>query len=218
MEMLRGKTSLAIDAAALAARQTGYPHTLIDIGTGDGRFVRALAEQQPNWFVIGIDACRENLRVRSRAGLPNVLYLIANARALPAELGGLADRLTINFPWGSLLSGLLDGDPGLLGGLSSVARPGAGLEIRLNGEAFAEAGADLESGAAAIDAVLAGNGFRVRARRMLGPAELKAFPSTWARRLAFGRDPRALALTATRIDSPEIPSGAMSTEINRILS
>ena len=52
MEMLRGKTSLMIDAAALAARRTGYAHTLIDLGTGDGRFVRTLAESQPSWFVI----------------------------------------------------------------------------------------------------------------------------------------------------------------------
>jgi hypothetical protein len=215
MEMLRGKTSLAIDAAALAARRTGYAHTLIDVGTGDGRFVRTLAEAQPNWFVIGIDACRENLHDLSRAGLANALYLIANARALPAELGGLADRLTINFPWGSLLTSLRDGDPGLLGGLLSMARPGAGLEIRLNGDALAEAGMDLESGAAAIDAVLAGNGFRVRAARMLGPAELKAFPSTWARRLACGRDPRALALTAdfpARIWQVRLPDEAAVLE------
>jgi 16S rRNA (adenine(1408)-N(1))-methyltransferase len=196
MEMLRGKTSLVLDAAALAARQTGYAHTLIDLGTGDGRFVQTLAGEQPNWFIIGIDACRENLRAASRRNIPNTMYLIANARALPAELGGLADRLTINFPWGSLLTGLLAGDPALLGSLLSLARPGAGLEIRLNGEALAETGTDLEAGAAAIAAVLPGSGFRVRAMRALGPAELKAFPSTWARRLAFGRDPRALALTA----------------------
>ena len=196
MEMLRGKTSLAIDAAALAERRTGYAYTLIDLGTGDGRFVRSLAERQSNWFIIGVDACRENLRLASRAARPNALYLIANARTLPAELGGLADRLTINFPWGSLLGGLLDGDPDLLGGLRSILRPGAGLEVRLNGDALAEAEAGLESGAARIESVLAASGFRVRAARALGPVELKAFPSTWARRLAFGRDPRALVVTA----------------------
>ncbi|MBN2386856.1 MAG: class I SAM-dependent methyltransferase [Anaerolineales bacterium] len=196
MEIIRGKTPLVIEATALAARQTVYSHTLIDLGTGDGRFAEAFARQQPDWFVIGIDACRENLQVRSRAKLPNVVYLIANALELPAEWSGLADRITINFPWGSLLGGLLGGYPALLDGLLALGRSGAGLEIRLNAGALAEAGWDLEPGAAAIGAVLAANGFHARGMQALGAAGLKAFPSTWSRRLAFGRDPRALVLRA----------------------
>ncbi len=199
MESIRGKTSLALDAAALTDRQAVFHHTLIDIGTGDGRFVQALAKKQPDWFVIGIDACRENLNRASRAGIPNVLYLIGSAQALPAELAGLADRLTINFPWGSLLSSLLAGDPNLLGGILSAARPRAKLDICLNSEALACAGTDLVNGAATISRILDGSGFRVRATLALGPAELRLFPSTWAHRLAFGRNPRALIL---RVDLP----------------
>ncbi len=197
MEMIRGKTSLMIDVAALASRRTGYAHTLLDLGTGDGRYVRTLAVLNPDWFLIGIDACRENLHANSQVKLPNALYLIASAQTLPNELAGIADRMTINFPWGSLLSSLLEDVPALTGGLAALARPGAGLEIRLNGEALLEAGFNLADGVDKVRAALSGNGFRVAKTAVMGPAELKGFPSTWARRLAFGRDPRAVLLTAT---------------------
>ena len=66
------------------------------------------------------------------------------------ELGGMASKITINFPWGSLLTALLDGEPRLLEGLLAISRAGAALEVRLNAGALAEAGYTLESGAARI--------------------------------------------------------------------
>ena len=128
MEIIQGKSALLIDACALADRLAGYRHTLIDIGTGDGRFVRHTAETQPGMFAIGVDACRENLRNTSRRAPRNALFAIANAQTLPRELYGLATHMTINFPWGSLLNGLLMGNTALLGGLSTIAPPGARIE------------------------------------------------------------------------------------------
>ena len=66
METIRGKHALFIDARDLARRTAGYSRLWIDIGTGDGRFVRHIAATQPETFAIGIDACRENLREMSR--------------------------------------------------------------------------------------------------------------------------------------------------------
>jgi 16S rRNA (adenine(1408)-N(1))-methyltransferase len=195
MEIIRGKQTSFIDARALAS---GYDTIHLDIGTGDGRFVRYMAETCPRWLVIGIDACRENLVDASRRAPANALYGIANALALPLELDGLAVHVTINFPWGSLLDGLLAGDPTLLSGLSRVARPDAALDVRLNGGALAEVGWPLEAGAARVRAVLAENGFWVRTPTIMGASELRAFPTTWAKRLACGRDPRAIHLRARR--------------------
>jgi tRNA G46 methylase TrmB len=73
-------------------------------------YVHCLAERNPNWFVIGVDSCRENLHEHSRAKLPNMLFVIASAQNLPRELNGLVSHITINFPWGSLLESLLIGD------------------------------------------------------------------------------------------------------------
>jgi 16S rRNA (adenine(1408)-N(1))-methyltransferase len=194
MECIQGRSALQIDALALARRLDGYRDVLVDLGTGDGRFVRHMAEARPARFAIGIDVCRENLRQASRRAPPNALYLIASAQALPYELYGLATELAINFPWGSLLGSLLEGDAALTARLTAVARPGALLEVRLNGGALAEAGWSLEEGGTRVREVLRACRFAVRPPLTLGARELRACPTTWARRLAFGRDPRAVYL------------------------
>ncbi|MGI8689848.1 MAG: class I SAM-dependent methyltransferase [Thermomicrobiales bacterium] len=197
MEGICGKQTWAIDAATLAARIVGYREILIDIGTGDGRYVRTIAREYPSGFAIGIDACRENLRGGSRNAPRNALFIIANALALPRELCGLATRVTINFPWGSLLAALLDGDPAFFNGLIMLAQPGAPLEIRLNQGALAEAGYALDTGAMRIQQVLREWSFCTRRLEMLDAAALRRSPITWARRLAHGRGPRGWFLIAT---------------------
>ncbi len=197
MESICGKQAWVIDAATLAARIVGYQDILIDIGTGDGRYVQTIARECPARFAIGIDACRENLRGPSRHAPPNALFVIANALTLPCELRGLATRITINFPWGSLLAALLDGDPALLDGLAMLAQPGATLEIRLNQGALVEAGYAPEAGAMQIQQVLREWGFDNRRLAMLDADALRVYPTTWARRLAYGRDPCGWRLVAT---------------------
>jgi 16S rRNA (adenine(1408)-N(1))-methyltransferase len=198
VEYLVGKRALAIDQPALVERLGGRTCVMVDVGTGDGRYVRAAALADPGAFAIGLDACREQLRQASRTAPPNALFVIANALALPRELDGRATHLTINFPWGSLLAGLLDGDSALPARLTAIARPGATLDVRLNAGALAEAGHTLEDGGAAVRAALGAVGFALRPPVALGPADLRACPTTWAHRLAFGRDPRALRLHGRR--------------------
>jgi 16S rRNA (adenine(1408)-N(1))-methyltransferase len=196
VECIRGKTSAEIDADGLAAGVAGYDEVLIDVGTGDGRYVLHVARTCPTWFAVGVDACRDNLRKASRKTPGNALYVIANALALPRELGGTASKVTINFPWGSLLTGLLDGESMLLEGLLAIARPGAALEISLNAGALAEAGYTLESGGARVRQALHEGGFDVGELVRLDARELRQCHTTWAKRLAYGRDPRAVCLRA----------------------
>ncbi len=197
MEGICGKRASVIEAATLAARIAGYGDILIDIGTGDGRYAQTVARQCPSSFAIGVDACRENLRGVARNPPRNALFVIANALTLPRELRGLATRVTINFPWGSLLAALLDGDPAFFRGLVMLAQPGATLEIRLNQGALAEAGYALEAGAMQIRQMVREWGFHDEQSAMLDTDALRACPTTWARRLAYGRDPCGWLLAAT---------------------
>lgn len=198
MEIIRGKHTSFIDSRALAERLAGYAAVHIDIGTGDGRFVQHIAVTYPNRFVIGIDACRENLYKASRHGQANALFVIANALTLPPELYSQAMQITINFPWGSLLEGLTSDNPALLTGLVAIASPDTRLEVRLNGGALAEVGWSLEEGARQVRDVLSSNGFNMRSPIALSAHELRTIPTTWAKRLAYGRDPRAVYLCGTR--------------------
>jgi 16S rRNA (adenine(1408)-N(1))-methyltransferase len=201
MESIQGKRAVQIDAPALLARLAGYREVLLDIGTGDGRFVRSIAGECPARFVIGVDACRENLRANSRLGQANALYLIAEARALPCALDRQATHITINFPWGSLLGGLLASEAALLERIAAVARPGALLELRLNAGALAEAGGELAAGGEQVRQALQMAGFCMQTAMALGPHQLRACPTTWARRLACGRDPRGVYIKGMYRDS-----------------
>ena len=198
METIRGRKSLEIDLNGWKQKLANYDRISLDLGTGDGRYARTLADRHPRWFVIGVDSCRENLREHSQTKLNNLLFVIASAQELPQELMGLISHLTINFPWGSLLESLLLNDPKLIRGLKSVSRARAELDLRLNGGALAEAGKTLEAGTDRIFYNLLQAGWQIEHPVMMDASALKNFPSTWAKRLAFGRDPRAMMLSGQR--------------------
>jgi hypothetical protein len=198
METIRGRKSLVLDVNEWEDRLTNYDRIVLDLGTGDGRYARTLAKKNPNWFVIGVDSCRENLREHSQAKMQNLLFVIASAQELPNELHGLSSHVTINFPWGSLLESLLAGDPKLMCGLKTVSQTKASLDVRLNSGALAEAGKTLEAGTDRIYYNLCQAGWQVKTPVIMDAYALKGFPSTWAKRLAFGRDPRAMILNGSK--------------------
>jgi len=198
METIQGRKSLELNVNGWKDWLATYNRIILDLGTGDGRYARALAGEHPDWFVIGVDSCRENLREHSRAKLQNLLFVIASAQDLPHELAGLISHITINFPWGSLLESLLAGDPKLIGGLESISGANTSLDLRLNSGALSEAGTTLEAGAETIHSHLLLAGWQVKPPAAVEACELKSFPSTWAKRLAFGRDPRAVILSGQK--------------------
>lgn len=207
MDIIRGKYTSSLTTAELATMLVGYREVWLDIGTGDGRYVQYMTRTDATRFVIGIDACRENLRFVSQHTASNALFAIANAEALPPELTNMANRISINFPWGSLLDGLLCGHTGLLDGLIKSAQPGASLDIRLNSGALVKAGLSLEVGGAQVCHVLKANNFYVEPMSTFDSRALRSYPTTWAHRLAVGRDPRAVLLRAhtlgaTQVDAP----------------
>jgi 16S rRNA (adenine(1408)-N(1))-methyltransferase len=110
---------------------------VIDIGTGDGRFVSASARANPNKFYIGIDANAKPLekismkatRKPAKGGLPNALFVQAAVEDLPEELNASADEIHIHFPWGSLLRAVVLGDEAILKSLRRVASPECLLEV-----------------------------------------------------------------------------------------
>ncbi len=110
---------------------------VVDIGTGDGRFVYRSAQMNPHKFYIGIDANAAPLekismkatRKPAKGGLANVLFIQAAIEDLPEELNASADEIHIHFPWGSLLRAVAVGDEAALAALKRIAAPECILEI-----------------------------------------------------------------------------------------
>ncbi len=195
METIQGRKSLELDFNGLTERLANYNRIMLDLGTGDGRYVHFLADKFPDRFIIGVDACRENLHKLSRTKLRNVLFIISSAQNLPRELNGCVSHITINFPWGSLLEGLLNGDTSLMQSLAAISKSTASIDIHLNGGALDEVDWSLDSGAQKIYNNMIQAGWRIHNPVMMNAATLRAFPATWAKRLAFGRDPRAMSMS-----------------------
>jgi 16S rRNA (adenine(1408)-N(1))-methyltransferase len=110
---------------------------IVDIGTGDGRFVYRQAQANPKKFYIGVDANAKPLekismkvtRKPAKGGMPNVLFVQAAIENLPEELDGAADEIHIHFPWGSLLRAVALGDESVLQSLRRVCAPECLIEI-----------------------------------------------------------------------------------------
>jgi 16S rRNA (adenine(1408)-N(1))-methyltransferase len=171
------------------------------VGTGDGRVPFVLAARCPERLFIGLDANAAALRERSvrafRSRTPNLLYVRAAVEALPAELSGVADRVTVVLPWGSLLAAVARPVPGVLAGLCGLCRPGATLTVVFGVDAARDGGEAARLDLPPIDqaylqgplaAAYAAAGFTVRSVRPLSPDGLARWPSTWAQRLAHGRE------------------------------
>lgn len=78
------------------------------------------------------EASRRAAAKPARGGLDNAMFLQASLETLGGELNGLADGLTVNFPWGSLLRAVALPETALLQKLAALAKPGADLDILAN--------------------------------------------------------------------------------------
>jgi 16S rRNA (adenine(1408)-N(1))-methyltransferase len=68
----------------------------------------------------------------ARGGVENALFVQGALETLPPELDAIADRITVNYPWGSLLHAVALPDPTLLARLAALAKPRATLEVLVN--------------------------------------------------------------------------------------
>jgi 16S rRNA (adenine(1408)-N(1))-methyltransferase len=159
--------------------------------------VLAAAAAQPDRLVVGVDANAAGMATASRraaatprrGGRPNALFVVAAAEALPRELDGVADLVTVHFPWGSLLRGLLAADPAIMAELTRLLRPGATLSMLLSSTAR-DRGVGVEPLQEPTLRALAGSyaawGLAVTAARPATAADVAAAHSTWGKRLAAG--------------------------------
>ncbi len=184
------------------------------MGTGDGRAVLGAAGADSGRLVVGIDAngvgMVEASRRALRRGMDNAVFVVAAAERLPGELDGVADEVTVNFPWGSLLRGLVAADATILGGIVRMMKADAALSVLVS-VMDRDHGVGVGSiDGNALDNLVAGyaaQGLAVTAIRPLSAAEVVAAGSSWGRRLGAGERRPAWRIEARRIASSAIRAG-----------
>jgi 16S rRNA (adenine(1408)-N(1))-methyltransferase len=161
----------------------------LDLGTGDGRAVLAAAAARPDVLVIGVDASAAAMRDASRkaarrGALPNALFAVAAAEQPP--LAAVAGEITINFPWASLLRGVLGRDETVLAGVAALAAPGATVSALVS--VVPRDGVPPVPAAGELAAAYARHGLELVEARRATAAEVAASGSSWAKRLRAGSD------------------------------
>ncbi len=173
---------------------------IIDIGTGDGRFVYQSARRNPNKFYIGIDPSTRPLekisekiyRKPAKGGAPNVLFIQSAVEDLPAELNGVADEVHVHFPWGSLLRAVATGEVEVLRNVRRICSAGALLEVVIGLDPERDQSEIERLGLTPlslefIDSSLVPNyaaaGFQITERGILAASEWPDFDTSWAKRL-----------------------------------
>jgi len=127
--------------------------------------------------------------------------VVASVEALPSELIGVADQLTVVLPWGPLLRAFALPDQELLETVASLCRRSSSVEVTLSYEDADNTGLPAlakEHVQHLID-VYADAGIAVNSVRELGAAEARSIPSKWARKLSFGRPRSFWRIEAIRL-------------------
>lgn len=126
LRILRNKKINEIDNEYLLELLSNYRELHIDLGTGNGKFVFDLALNNPDIMYIGIEPTASNLYEYSKKAnknkLTNLIYIITSIENMGDELNGLADKVFVNFPWGSLLEVVVKDIPELLSKISLLGK------------------------------------------------------------------------------------------------
>jgi 16S rRNA (adenine(1408)-N(1))-methyltransferase len=212
MERVEGKRQHPLTSEQLAGLASGYERRLIDVGCGDGRYVLRQARADPACLCIGLDANADAMRESAwraaakpaRGGAPNAIYIVSSVEGLPDDLVGIATRLTIQYPWGSLLRILIEPDLPLLEKIARLAVAGAPFSVLINLAVFDDPGYAARLDLPPLD--------ESRFRSALVPAwasvglavesveterEAAEASSSWGKRLVKGSGREVLAIAGT---------------------
>ncbi len=200
MIAITGKDKVNIDGDAFAGKVVNYKKIILDLGTGDGRFVFKNTLKNPNIFFVGMDPAEKQLSEYSskvnRKRMDNCMFVLGSIEDTPTELNSSFDEIYINLPWGSLLEKIVK--------INKIGIESIKNLLKENGRVFITLGyaPDLEpSETRRLDLpkideffiqdqilpILRKN-FSTVSLKKLSKKELGEIETTWAKKLKFGKD------------------------------
>jgi 16S rRNA (adenine(1408)-N(1))-methyltransferase len=217
MRQVVGKAVRDLSAAQFDTLRGGYRELVLDLGTGDGKHVLAVARRRPDALVVGVDANADAMRAAStraaakpaRGGAPNALFVWAAVEDLPAELTG-ADEVHALMPWGSLLRAVVLPDLPVLARVAAACRDGAAFLVTVNLHAWRppvpEVGAVPEPtpewALADLAAAYRGAGWIVESAAYPDEQEIAQLATSWTKRLGGSRTDLAVLALRGHLSHP----------------
>lgn len=204
MKAIVKRESRELSPSEWMAIRNNYQQVFVDLGTGEGEYAYRQSQKMEEILFIGIDACQAMmnnyaLKAEKRAKkqhLNNLLYVVANAEALPDELSKCADKITINLPWGSLRDGIVKGCPILLSNLKRISKSGTIIDIYVSYSIEIEA-TEIESRdlplltdtyvKETLGPLYHKSGIKIKNVKTLSNKDLIKLDTKWAKKLGYGK-------------------------------
>lgn len=219
MRQVVGKQTIGLDADGFAALRAPYERLILDIGTGDGKHVLALARRHPEALVVGLDAGPDAMRRTAaraaakpaRGGVPNALFVWAAVERLPAELTGVTE-VHVLMPWGSLLRAMVTPDEAVLSAVAATCAAGATFLVTLNLHAWRPPVVEVGEAAEPTPDTALGDGLAPGYRRAgwlldsaeyLADAQIAELGTSWTKRLGSSRDELGVLALRGRFGAPD---------------
>ena len=185
-----------------------FEKVIVDLGSGDGRFVYKSALENQRFFYIGIDPSVKSLEKFSKEAnkkrLGNALFVVGSLENLPEELVGKTDVLLVYLPWGSLLQAVVKPTDDTVEKLKSLLKLGGMFEVVfgyvLDFEQHEVTRLELPEISNAyvntnILPTFAKHGFNLREFSEVTKNELGALQTTWGKKLSFGHERKIYRLS-----------------------
>jgi len=202
MQIIKGNKKEELTKKSFDTLVSNHNKIIVDLGTGDGRFVFKNASENPNNLYIGIDPSEKQLSIYSKETnkkrLANALFVVGSIELLPQELCGCADHLYINLPWGTLLESIVNPTKERIETLANLMKPKATLEITLGYQDDTEPGEIERLDLPVLDEGLikeiiypAFGGFaklEMEKFKRIEKLDLRGLDTSWAKKLTFGND------------------------------
>ena len=202
MQIIKGSKKEELTRENLDLIILNYNKTIVDLGTGDGRFVFKQALKNPNNLYIGIDPSEKQLEIYSKEAnkkrLENVLFVLGSVEILPEEVLNIADYVYINLPWGTLLDSIVNPTRNGVNTIASILKTNGIVEITLGYQDETEPGETQRLKLPVLNEELvkeviypAFGGYanlNLEKYKEIGKKDLKGLDTSWAKKLTFGND------------------------------
>ncbi len=200
MIVITGDKKNEMDKNSLREMCSKHKKVILDLGTGDGRFVYKNALKNKNSLYIGLDPAEKQIQIYSkkanRRRLKNALYILGSLEKIPEELLSSTDKIFVNLPWGTLLEKIVRSNETYTKRLSKILKNDGEIEIIFGYVPELEPSETERLNLPKIenesDVLKAFSTFKkmfevVEMKRLL-KVDLDKIETTWAKKLKFGKD------------------------------
>lgn len=200
MIVITGDKKNEIDKKSFKDECKKHNKVILDIGTGDGKFVYRNAIKNKNNLYIGLDPAEKQIQIYSkkanRRRLKNALYILGSLENLPEELYSTVDKIFVNLPWGTLLEKIVKSNEIYTKELSKILKRDGEIEIIFGYVPELEPSETERLGLPKIenesDVLKVFSTFKkifeVVEMKRLVKEDLDKIETTWAKKLKFGKD------------------------------